>query len=863
MVAPAITTSESQVVPTRLTLGTTLPVVVGGATRGPTVPTKVRGEQELIRNFGFPVSSDYGLLAAVEFFKEGEELWFLRVVDGTELAATAEVPGPEGVAATGTVTLTGLPIDADNVIISDGTTAVTFEFDLATAATGNLNFTGLPTDGDVFTLNDGTNATTFEYDTAAAATGELILGGQPNDGDTWRIGDGTQTVDFEFDNNASVVESNVLRQVVIGATLNDTLTNLLNAVNNVAFPFNITAGNLQADRIDLTHDSLGVIGNVPIVEQVNVSTNLSSTGMAGGDDLVAAGANVPIQIGADATATAVNARAAINGVTALGITAGTGSTADDVSLTNNAAGTAGNVAISETVDNMTATGMAGGANAGVGGGNVAVQVGVTALATAQNLLGAINLQSFSVTATLDASNPLQPIIRLTNTPSVGATGNVTITEVDTNGVIAVVGMAGGTDPGSTVGITFSSAFPGSWYNDVRVTVAPTIVAGAPAGAFDLTVEIPIDTSGTLQVAEQFFNLSADSAAERFVETVLANGLFQVANPSRYVRASVAVNQQPVSGVYQLGATQSGTDGFGALTAPNYIGTLTGTATTGMQQLLNAETVDFNVIALPGVTDAAVLLEALRIARTRKDAIVIVDSPFGLTHEQVVDWHNGISSLVPNAPTSALDDSFGFLAWPWARLPSSYLNTNIYLPPSAGLLPILARTDSQASPARAPAGQQRGVWSDVIDLETSPSAPQRDLLLGGSNAVNPFIIDGGRVVFYGNETLARGASVFNAIQVRRLAIDLRKRTVDAVRNFQFEPADGVTVEQVKLAVDSVLIFLAGRRDIKPINDDGTRPRSVVFVDPLVPKTVQVQVFVSHIDASEIIPIEFVFQASAVA
>ena len=864
MVAPKIITSESQVVPTQQNLGTTLPVVVGGATKGPTVPTKVRGEQELIRQFGFPVSSDYGLLSAIEFFKQGEELWFLRVVDGNELAATVEVPGPEGTPATGSITLTGLPIDADNVIINDGTTAITFEFDIATAATGNLNFTGLPTDGDTFTLDDGVNtATTFEYDTAAPATGELILGGQPDDGDQFLIDDGVNAaVTFEFDNDSSVTETNTLRQVVIGATLNDTLTNLLNAVNNVGFPFEITASNIDTDRIDLTNDNLGVAGNVAITEPVNVSTNLSSTGMAGGDDLVAGGANVPIQIGADAVETATNTRAAINGVAGtLAITASAGATTSDVALTNDAVGTAGNVAIVESVDNMTATGMTGGANAGVGVGNVAIQVGATAAATATNLQGAINEQSFSVTATLDLSGA-NPVVNLTNTPAVGSTGNIAITEVDTNGVITPLGMSGGVDQGSTVGMTFSSAHPGSWYNDVRVTVAPSIVTGAPAGAFDLTVEAPTDTSGTLQVVEQFFNLSADSASARFVETVLADGIFQDTNASTHIRASVAVNQEPIAGQYVLGTTQAGTDGISALAPSNYVGILTGTATTGMQQLRNAETVDFNVLAVPGVTDISVILEAYDIAEDRQDAIVITDVPFGLTHAQAVDWHNGLSSLVANPPTSPLDTEFGFCVWPWGKLASAYLNTSLFYPPSAGMLGILARTDAQASPARAPAGHRRGMWEDVLEIETSASAGQRDLLLGGTNAVNPFIIDGGEVILFGNANLVRSPSVFNAIHVRRMAIDLRLRIVASVRGFQFEPADGVTLEQMKLSVDAVLAFLAGRRDIKPVHTDGTRPRSNVFVDPLIPKTVQVRIFVEHIDATEVIEIGFSFQASAV-
>ena len=124
----------------------------------------------------------------------------------------------------------------------------------------------------------------YTLDTGAAATGTLVLGGQPNDADTWRVSDGTQVVDFEFDSNSSVTQTPTLRQVVIGATTADTLNNLQAAISSADFTFNITPSTpvTGGTTVSLTHDVSGVIGNVSVVEAVNVSTNLSSTGMSGG-----------------------------------------------------------------------------------------------------------------------------------------------------------------------------------------------------------------------------------------------------------------------------------------------------------------------------------------------------------------------------------------------------------------------------------------------------------------------------------------------------------------------------------------------------------------------------------------------------
>lgn len=859
MVSPAIITNELQFVRTVPLLGTTRPVFVGGATKGPVgTPTLVTSESDLVRQFGIPVEADYGLLAAVEYFKEGSQAYYLRVAGASVATAATEVLGPEGVAATGSIALTGLPIDGDSVTISDGTTALIFEFDIATAATGTLDFTGLPADGETFTLDDGANtATVFEYDVAAAATGELILAGQPDDGDQWTVGDGTQSVIFEFDNDSSVVETNTLRQVVIGASLNDTLTNLLNAVNNGGFPFNITAGNLQADRIDLTHDALGVIGNVGIVETTNGSGNLSSTGMAGGDDLVGAGANVPIQIGADAAETVTNTIAAINGVGAsLAITAAPG-TGDQVALSNDTTGTAGNVAIVESVTNMTATGMAGGADSGVSG-NVAVAVGATAAATITNLIAAVNAQSgFDVTASPGANTTTA---NLSNTIANGATGNVGITESDTNSVITPNGMAGGSASGSTVGLTVSARDPGTGGNDIRVTLAPTLVTGAPAGNFDITVEAPVDTSGALQVVETFFNLSANSADARFAETVVNDGIVNEVNQSRYIRVSVAVNQTPISATYQLGATTAGADGINDITDNDIIGTFAGSAATGIQTLRNKETVQFNVLAIPGNSNSAVLTAAQAIVEFRTDAIYLPDPPFGLTVQQVTDWHNGISAIVPNPPTQALDSDFMALYWPWIQTTSSYLRKSVWLPPSGALTAVYARTDQQVGPWRAPAGAQRGVI-DADTIEVSPFQEERDILLGGSNTVNPLVLSGGDIVVFGNETMTRTPQPTDAVHVRRMLIDLKERVLDVVRDIQFEPNDPDTWRNVEQKVQPVLDFIVANRGLQPGAvvkcDADTNPPELQ-----AQKTINAKLFLRHVDAAEIIVIDFVLEASGV-
>lgn len=857
--SPGIITNELTFIQTSPTLGETLPVIVGGATKGAVgTPKLLRSETDLIREFGTPFADDFGLLSAIEYLKQGTQMFYLRVADGTELPATASALGPEGVASSGSIALSGQPNDADNVVISDGVNpALTFEFDVAQAATGDITFSGQPVAAETLTIDDGVNpATVFEFDDAAEAVGTLVLGGQPTDGDTWRISDGTNIVDFEFDNNSSVVESQTLRQVIIGATVSDTLNALQAAINNATFTFAITAANpTGGDTVPLTNDNVGVAGNVAIIEQVNVSTFLSSTGMAGGNDLTAGGSNIPVRIGVDAEGTLDNLLAAITTAPTFAVS-GVKSGTTIILLTNDAVGTAGNVAITGAPTNIATTGMAGGTNAGVTGGNVAVAVGSTTAITIENMRQAINNQSsFNITAAPGAGS----IASLTNIVASGATGNVTITGTDIAGVQTLAGMGGGLNAGALTGMTIAAITPGTWGNAVSVVFRATQISGAAPGAFDMDVIAPVGTSGALQVVETFFNLSTNSADANFIETLVNTGVVNQSNPSRYINVTVALDQTPVAGTLVLGTTQAGTDGLTGLADADYIGTATGTSATGLQALRNAESVQFNLLAIPGITTNAVILEGIDVCETRQDALYVVDLPPNLTVQEAADWHNGLSVL-PGAPVAQLNSSYAVLYWSHPTTASLYLNQNVKLPPSAFVLAQYALSDRQVGHSwRAVAGQQRGSI-DALTVEFSPDLVQRNLLLGGSNAVNPIVEFSGDqgIQLFGNETLQRTPGPTDAVHIRRGMIELKRAAVEVTRDIQFEPNDPQTWRNVEQKIQPILDFLVGVRAIEPgakvVSNADTNPPELQ-----AQKTVNAQIFIKPIGAAETLILDFVLEA----
>ena len=107
------------------------------------------------------------------------------------------------------------------------------------------------------------------------ARGGILFAAQPNDTETITIGDGTISVTFEFDDNATFTDT----QVVIGATLADTVTNLVTAIEASALAMTALDNTLLlASSVLLVHDATGVSGNVT----VTTTSSATVSGLSGG-----------------------------------------------------------------------------------------------------------------------------------------------------------------------------------------------------------------------------------------------------------------------------------------------------------------------------------------------------------------------------------------------------------------------------------------------------------------------------------------------------------------------------------------------------------------------------------------------------
>jgi phage tail sheath protein FI len=89
--------------------------------------------------------------------------------------------------------------------------------------------------------------------------------------------------------------------------------------------------------------------------------------------------------------------------------------------------------------------------------------------------------------------------------------------------------------------------------------------------------------------------------------------------------------------------------------------------------------------------------------------------------------------------------------------------------------------------------------------------QRDVLY--EVKVNPItFFNGVGLVNYGQKTRARNASALDRINVARLTVYLRSQLSKLARPYVFEPNDKITRDEIKSAVESLLLELVSLRAI---------------------------------------------------
>ncbi len=229
---------------------------------------------------------------------------------------------------------------------------------------------------------------------------------------------------------------------------------------------------------------------------------------------------------------------------------------------------------------------------------------------------------------------------------------------------------------------------------------------------------------------------------------------------------------------------------------------------------------FNLIACPGYPELIGEMITLNYDRGLT-AFVVGDTPARLTSDatSLNAWGLNINlALEDNDIGAASYDEYMAMFYPWGFTSDNFGN-NVVVPPSHMMLRTIALSDNVSYPWFAPAGTRRGGITNAtavgyIDGEGEFNAValnngQRDTLYDVK--INPItFLTGVGLVNYGQKTRARNASALDRINVARLVIYLRRQLSVLAKPYIFEPNDKITRDEIKGAVESLMLELVGQR-----------------------------------------------------
>jgi hypothetical protein len=233
-----------------------------------------------------------------------------------------------------------------------------------------------------------------------------------------------------------------------------------------------------------------------------------------------------------------------------------------------------------------------------------------------------------------------------------------------------------------------------------------------------------------------------------------------------------------------------------------------------------ESRNFNLIATPGYPELIGEMVTLNYDRDLT-GFVVGDVPARLTPDatSLNDWASNVRRAVEdNINGLVTRDEYLGIFYPWGFTSDNFGN-NVVVPPSYMILRTILLSDQVSYPWFAPAGTRRGGITNAtavgyVDEEgefvsIALNQGQRDVLY--ENNVNPItFLSGAGLVNYGQKTRARGASALDRINVARLTVFMRTQLNQLAKPYIFEQNDKITRDEIKQAVESLLLELVGQR-----------------------------------------------------
>jgi phage tail sheath protein FI len=273
------------------------------------------------------------------------------------------------------------------------------------------------------------------------------------------------------------------------------------------------------------------------------------------------------------------------------------------------------------------------------------------------------------------------------------------------------------------------------------------------------------------------------------------------NPS-FALASDVTGKGVLSGVKTIVSGTSMVPGYSAFFMGGSVGTTITTydilgdvaAKTGIYAFSDPEQLDINLLVAPGWSaDPGVAKGMVGLCESRGDCMSILDTPFGLSVENVTSFKKNVLNI---------DSNYAAIYYPWVKITDSYNKKDIFVPPSGLVAGQYAYNDLVGEVFTAPAGRNRGNLTDALATERILNQGDRDMLT--LSQINPIHFEAGYGIYIrGQMTLQSATTALDRVNVRRLLLNLRKVIATASKYFEFEPGDSITALRLKQLAESTL------------------------------------------------------------
>ena len=461
-------------------------------------------------------------------------------------------------------------------------------------------------------------------------------------------------------------------------------------------------------------------------------------------------------------------------------------------------------------------------------------------------------KQFNVTADEFSTGLFKVVLRAKVAGTVGNTASISANRVGAGSKIdenltgltdgALGNLAGGHDIGSAIGATGNGAFNQIVDGFGYIFTLDDVVSGSTSFTYTSGSRLA-GTSYTVQTGRDYrsmLDLGYDSFTAPFFGGF--DG-FDITKPDPLANSQIGSDSSATSYEYH-------------------------TYRQALETIADPELLDFNVLAVPGLTKESLTNYQMELCQERRDALAIIDLPNVYTPfaENVLATplktneraNRNIPGIVSALRARRIDNSYACTFFPWVQTRDRTGQT-LWVPPSVAMMGVLGSSESKSDVWFAPAGFNRGGLSDgaagipITNVSSRLSSKERDQLYEAHiNPIASFPSSG--IVVFGQKTLQMRPSALDRINVRRLVIFLKKQISILSTQVLFEQNVQATWNRFKGLIEPFLANVKTRYGIteyRLILDETTTTPDLIDQNILYAK-----IMVKPARAIEFIAIDFI-------